>query len=238
VGRPPQDRASAGHTSARWFARRPRYHLHFTPTSASWLNQVERLFGLLTDRRIRRGTFGSVRELESAIRDCLAHHNHNPKPFTWTADADSILKKIARFCMRTSAFANQNRQGGLLIIGIAANGNVVGTNHLSEQQRNSITNVDPLLRNQAAEVRTHAHTRADSQATMVTLIYAPHANHGLCETPRTTPQSLVRHDAQNAPVDQNRRTRLSPAICPGPGRCGAWGSANASLISSKAMQSS
>jgi len=59
----------------RWFARRPRYHLHFTPTSASWLNQVERFFGLLTDRRIRRGTFGSVRELETAIRDYLAHHN-------------------------------------------------------------------------------------------------------------------------------------------------------------------
>jgi len=86
----------------RWFARRPRYHLHFTPTSASWLNQVERFFGLLTERRIRRGTFGSVRELESAIRDYLAHHNQDPKPFTWTADADSILKKIARFCMRTS----------------------------------------------------------------------------------------------------------------------------------------
>jgi transposase len=86
----------------RWFARRPRYHLHFTPTSARWLNQVERFFGLLTDRRIRRGTFDSVRELETAIRDYLAHHNHNPKPFCWTADADSILKKIARFCMRTS----------------------------------------------------------------------------------------------------------------------------------------
>ena len=86
----------------RWFARRPRYHLHFTPTGASWLNQVERFFGLLTDRRIRRGTFGSARELEAAIRDYLSHHNQNPKPFVWTADADSILKKIARFCMRTS----------------------------------------------------------------------------------------------------------------------------------------
>lgn len=86
----------------RWFARRPRYHVHFTPTSASWLNQVERFFGLLTDRRIRRGTFGSVRELESAIRDYLTHHNQNSKPFFWTANADSILKKIARFCMRTS----------------------------------------------------------------------------------------------------------------------------------------
>jgi transposase len=86
----------------RWFARRPRYHLHFTPTSASWLNQVESFFGLLTEQRIRRGTFGSVRELETAIRDYLAQHNDNPKPFHWTADADSILKKIERFCLRTS----------------------------------------------------------------------------------------------------------------------------------------
>jgi putative transposase len=86
----------------RWFARRPRYHLHFTPTRASWLNQVERFFGLLTQRRIRRGTFGRVRALETAIRDYLTHHNRNAKPFTWTAYADSILQKIARFCMRTS----------------------------------------------------------------------------------------------------------------------------------------
>jgi transposase len=86
----------------RWFARRPRYHVHFTPTSASWLNQVERFFGLLTDRRIRRGTFGSIRELEAAIRDYLSHHNQSPQPFTWAATADSILKKIARFCLRTS----------------------------------------------------------------------------------------------------------------------------------------
>jgi len=86
----------------RWFARRPHYHVHFTPTSASWLNQVERFFGLLTEKRIRRGTFGSVRELEAAIRAYLAHHNEAPTPFTWTATADSILKKIARFCLRTS----------------------------------------------------------------------------------------------------------------------------------------
>jgi hypothetical protein len=71
--------------------------VHFTPTSGGWLNQVERFFGLLTDRRFRRGTFGSVRELEAAIRDYLALHNQSPKPFTWTADADSILKNIARF---------------------------------------------------------------------------------------------------------------------------------------------
>ena len=86
----------------RWFARRPRYHVHFTPMSASWLNQVECCsFDLLTNKRIRRGTFGSVREL-AAIHDYLAHHNQSAKPFAWTADPDSILKKIARFYMRTS----------------------------------------------------------------------------------------------------------------------------------------
>jgi putative transposase len=89
----------------RWFARRPRYHVHFTPAlplAPTGLNQVERFFGLLADKRIRRRTFGSVRELESAIRDYLTHHNQNAKLFAWTANADSILKKIARFCVRTS----------------------------------------------------------------------------------------------------------------------------------------
>src|SRR5215471_3104074 len=98
----------------RWFARRPRYHLHFTPTSASWLNQVERFFGLLTERHIRRGTFGSVRELEAAIRDYLANHNEKPTPFKWTADADSILKKIERFCIRTSDSGKIGIVGGLV----------------------------------------------------------------------------------------------------------------------------
>ncbi len=86
----------------RWLTRNPHYQVHFTSTSANWLNQVERFFGLLTDRRIRRGTFGSVRGLDSAIHDYLVQHNQNPKPFTWTADADSILKRIARFCLWTS----------------------------------------------------------------------------------------------------------------------------------------
>jgi putative transposase len=79
----------------RWFARRSRYHLDITPISASWLNQVERFFGLLTERRIRRGTFGSVRQLQTAIREYLTDHNRNAQPFTRTSDADSILKKIA-----------------------------------------------------------------------------------------------------------------------------------------------
>ncbi len=85
----------------RWFARHPRYHLHFTPTSASWLNQVERFFAEITRRRIRRGTFTHVRELEQAIHDYLRHHNRHPKPFVWTATAKKILGKVKRFCERT-----------------------------------------------------------------------------------------------------------------------------------------
>jgi transposase len=81
----------------RWVARRPRYHLHFTPTSASWLNQVERFFGLLTERRIRRGTFGSVRELQSAIRDFLIHHNRNPKPFLLDCRCRFLLEENRPF---------------------------------------------------------------------------------------------------------------------------------------------
>ena len=84
----------------RWFARHPRYHVHFTPTSASWLNQVERWFAELTDKRIRRGSFNSVQSLEQAIRDYLQLNNQDPKPFVWTADADLILGKLQRLCER------------------------------------------------------------------------------------------------------------------------------------------
>jgi transposase len=86
----------------RWFLRHPEYHLHFTPTSASWLNQVERFFARITGDRIRRGVFTSVPALERAIADYLAEYNANPKPFAWTADADSILDRIKRVCERTS----------------------------------------------------------------------------------------------------------------------------------------
>ena len=79
-----------------WLARHRRFHMHFTPTSASWLNQVERFFGLITEDRIRRGVFHSVAELEAAIHDYLEHHNANPKPFIWTASAADILRKVAR----------------------------------------------------------------------------------------------------------------------------------------------
>src|SRR5260221_4790988 len=79
-----------------WLGKRPRFHLHFTPTSASWLNQIERFFGLITPKRIRRGGFTSVPNLEAAIYDYLEHHNANPKPFVWTASAPEILQTAAR----------------------------------------------------------------------------------------------------------------------------------------------
>jgi transposase len=86
----------------RWFARHPRYHLHFTPTSGSWVNQVERWFAEITEKRIRRGSFTSVPSLEKAIREYLTHNNQTPKPFIWTADADLILGKVQRLCERIS----------------------------------------------------------------------------------------------------------------------------------------
>src|SRR5262249_34959241 len=86
----------------RWFERHPEYHLPFTPTSGSWLNQVERFFAEITDKRIRRGAFRSVAALEKAILEYLAHHNENPKPFVWTADADLILHRVKEVCERIS----------------------------------------------------------------------------------------------------------------------------------------
>ena len=91
----------SSHKSAavqRWLKpkKRRRFHLHFTPTSSSWLNQVERLFGLITDRMIRRGTFHCVEELERAIYQWLANWNHDPQPFVWKATADVILDKVRR----------------------------------------------------------------------------------------------------------------------------------------------
>jgi transposase len=85
-----------------WFARHPRFHAHFTPTSASWLNMVERWFGLLSEKQIKRGTHRSTVELEKAIRNYLAIHNENPQPFVWTKTADQILASLARFCKRIS----------------------------------------------------------------------------------------------------------------------------------------
>jgi transposase len=86
----------------RWLARHPEYHVHFTPTSSSWLNQVERFFAEITAKRIRRGVFRSVTKLEAAIHDYLEEHNQRPQPFVWTADAESILRRVAAVCKRIS----------------------------------------------------------------------------------------------------------------------------------------
>ena len=80
----------------RWLARNPRCTLHFTPTSCSWLNMVERLFAEITRQRIRRGTFNNVAELEAAILDWVNHRNDHPKPFVWTAKANPIIAKHLR----------------------------------------------------------------------------------------------------------------------------------------------
>jgi transposase len=85
---------------AAWFKKRPRYHLHFTPTSASWLNQVERWFAKITDQRLRRSAFKCVGDLEKAILDYLQTNNQSPQPFVWTATADLILGKVQKLCAR------------------------------------------------------------------------------------------------------------------------------------------
>ena len=85
----------------RWLIKRPRFHIHFTPTSASWVNLVERWFAELTEKRIRRGSFRSTQALEKAIINYLDTYNSNPRPFIWTKTADQILNNIKKFCERT-----------------------------------------------------------------------------------------------------------------------------------------
>jgi len=91
-----------------WLAKHPRVHLHFIPTSSSWLNLVERWFRNITDKAIRRGVFGSVPELITAIEDYLAANNADPKPFVWTATADQILEKVRRGRVVLNELASQN----------------------------------------------------------------------------------------------------------------------------------
>jgi transposase len=88
-----------------WLKRHPRFHIHFTPTSSSWLNLVERWFREITDKRIRRGVFKSVKELVTAIMDYIQHHNAEPTTFTWTAKAEDILAKVARARTRLDKLA-------------------------------------------------------------------------------------------------------------------------------------
>lgn len=86
----------------RWLASRPRYHVHYTPTYASWLNQVEIWFNIITQQAIRRGSFSSVRQLIQRINDFVEQHNKDCAPFAWTATAESILAKVRRLCQRIS----------------------------------------------------------------------------------------------------------------------------------------
>ncbi len=95
----------ATHKNAKvrtWLAARSRFQLHFTPTYSSWLNQVERWFGLITQQAIRRGSFKSVRDLIAKINHFVQHYNRGSKPLAWTATADSIFAKLARLCSRIS----------------------------------------------------------------------------------------------------------------------------------------
>jgi transposase len=92
----------------KWLAKHPRFHLHFTPTSSSWVNMVERFFGKLTDKAIRRGVFHSVPDLIEAIEAYLQANNENPEPFVWTATADEILTKVRRGRVALTQLATQN----------------------------------------------------------------------------------------------------------------------------------
>jgi len=85
-----------------WFAKRPRFHVHFTPTYGSWLSLVERWFAELTHKQLRRGAFKSVPHLKGAILEFIEAHHAHPKPFVWTKSADHILASIARFAQRTA----------------------------------------------------------------------------------------------------------------------------------------
>lgn len=99
--------ATHKHAKVRlWLAQRPRFQIHFTPTYSSWINQVERWFGLITQQAIRRGSFRSVKDLIARINHFVQHYNRNCRPFAWTATADSIFNKLARLCSRISGTAH------------------------------------------------------------------------------------------------------------------------------------
>jgi transposase len=87
----------------QWLLKHPRFHLHFTPTSSSWMNLVERWFAELTNRKLRRSAHRSVTELETDIRKWTSEWNKNPRPFVWTKTADEILETLAAYCRRVSS---------------------------------------------------------------------------------------------------------------------------------------
>ena len=89
----------------RWFRKHPRFKRHFTPTSASWINQVERWFAKITNDCIKRGSFESVKQLRDAINEYIAMNNDAPNPFKWVADADTILEKVRDTLIKRSSLA-------------------------------------------------------------------------------------------------------------------------------------
>ena len=88
--------------SNAWLPKRPRYHVHYTPTYATWISQVERLFGIITEKAIRRGSFNSTKELVRRIDNFVEQYNAQASPFVWTATAQSILGKVERLCLYIS----------------------------------------------------------------------------------------------------------------------------------------
>jgi transposase len=96
----------------KWFAKRPHFHVHFTPTYGSWINLVERWFAELTNKRIRRGVFRSVKDLETAIRQYIEVHNEDPTPYVWTRTADQILASITRYAQRTTRLISRTTGTG------------------------------------------------------------------------------------------------------------------------------
>lgn len=96
-------------TTRNWFARHPRWYVHYTPTSTSWINQVERFFGLLTEKQLRRGVHSSTKQLEDDIMTYIDTVNADPKPFRWTKAADDILATIQRFCLRNIELAKTQK---------------------------------------------------------------------------------------------------------------------------------
>ncbi len=91
-----------------WLARPPRFHIHFTPTGSSWINQVERWFGYLTDQLTRRGVHKSVAALEKDVTTWIECWNENPRPFVWRKTADQILDSLARYCHKLTALNNDS----------------------------------------------------------------------------------------------------------------------------------
>ncbi len=129
-----------------------------------------------------------------------------------TSEARRLEKQLKRLrdgiAETVSAFANSNVEGGLLVIGIASNGAVEGVNHLTERQKNSLTDIGSLLHFQAAEAKLHVCTDSAGQSNAICLIYTPYADSGICETPGSAPKAWERRGPQNVPVTLEMRERL------------------------------